>query len=95
MPVGKMRVDYQTKFAQPALCFVMIFLAIPFAMKIRRGGLAVSFGLSIAIAMVYMVVHIVAVSLGHSGRLPPVVAAWLANAVFFATGLILFLRTPT
>jgi lipopolysaccharide export LptBFGC system permease protein LptF len=34
-------------------------------------------------------------SLGHHGRLSPPVAAWLANALFFAAGAFLFWRTPT
>ena len=95
VPVESLRVDYYAKFAQPALSFVMIFLAIPFAMRVRRGGLAVSFGMSIAIAMAYIVVFMITMSLGHAGRIPPIVAAWSANAIFLGTGFFMFLRTPT
>jgi len=87
--------EFHAKFAQPTLAFIMIWLAIPFAMRLRRGGLAIGFGVSIVIALAYLILFRVTMGLGLVGRLSPPVAAWLANAVFFAIGLILFRRTPT
>jgi lipopolysaccharide export system permease protein len=95
MPVGRLWADYHAKFSWPALSFVMIGLAIPFALRLRRGGLAISFGASIAIAMVYLLIYYVSMSLGHAERLPPAVAAWAANAIFLTAGLVLFVKTPT
>lgn len=95
LPASTLWVDYHAKFAQPALSFVMIWLAIPFAMRVRRGGLGISFGISIIIAIVYLVVFSVTMSLGHADRLSPPIAAWLANALFFVAGAYLFWRTPT
>jgi len=88
-------VDYHVKFSQPALCFVMVGLAVPFALRIRRGGLAIGFGASIVIAIAYLIVYAVGIWLGDVGRLSPAVAAWFANAVFFCLGAALFARTPT
>jgi lipopolysaccharide export system permease protein len=88
-------VDYYAKFSYPAINFVMIWLAIPFAFRLRRGGLAIGFGLSVAIALVYLMVYGASVGLGQLGNLHPIAAAWMANALFFAAGCVLFLRTPT
>ncbi len=95
VPTSAMQVAYYAKFAQPALSFVMVFLAIPFAVRIQRGGLAVSFGASIIIAMIYVVVFAVSVSLGQADRIAPMTAAWAPNVLFLATGLFLLWRTPT
>jgi lipopolysaccharide export system permease protein len=95
LPTDRARVDFHAKFSQPALSFVMILLAVPFALRLRRGGLAISFGASIAIAIAYLVVYTACIQLGYLGRLEPVVAAWLANVLFLAAGAVLFLRTPT
>ncbi len=95
MPVAASWTDFYAKFAQPALCFVIIGLAIPFAMRIRRGGLAIGFGVSISMALAYLVVFRIAMSLGHAGRLSPPLAAWLANLMFLALGLFLIRKTPT
>ena len=95
MPVENRRVHYYAKFSQPFLCFVMIFIAIPFAMRLRRGGVAISFGVSLAIAAAYLVVFALGMLLGDAGRLPPPIAAWLGNIVFLGAGLVLFARTPS
>lgn len=95
IPVEEAQVDLQAKFSQPALSFVMIWLAVPFAMRLRRGGLAISFGASIVIALVYLIVFVVGMQLGYIGRVSPVVAAWGANVLFLVAGFYLFLRTPT
>ncbi|MCC6142958.1 MAG: LptF/LptG family permease [Candidatus Hydrogenedentes bacterium] len=95
MPVTPYWVDYYVKFAQPALCFVMIWLAIPFALRLRRGGLAISFGVSIAIGLAYVFVFFITMGLGRIDQIPPFVAAWTANAIFLVLGMVLFWRTPT
>lgn len=94
-PTASLWVDYYSKFSQPAVSFVMLGLAVPFALRMRKGGLAMSFGMSIAIALGYLVVYGVGVSLGHVDRLSPFMAAWLANGLFLAAGAILWWKTPT
>ena len=95
IPVWGHWADFDAKFSQPALCFVMVWLAIPFAMRLRRGGLAIGFGVSVAIGLAYLVLFRMSMGLGHAEKLYPLVAAWLANVVFFAVGWVLFRRTPT
>lgn len=95
MPVESQWVYFHARYAQAALPFVMIWLAAPFALRLRRGGIAVGFGVSIAIALSYIIVFWVFMGLGVVGKLPPVWAAWSANLLFLATGLTLFKLTPT
>lgn len=87
--------DYHAKFAQPTLSFVMMLLAVPFAMRLRRGGWAISFGTGIAVALTYLVLHEMTMDLGHAQRISPVIAAWLTNGAFLILGAALFVRTPT
>jgi lipopolysaccharide export system permease protein len=95
MPVQRYWVDYHAKFARPALCFIMIWLAIPFAIQLRRGGFAIGLGLSVAIGLAYMLLFYISMGLGYMEKLPPPAAAWIPNILFFAAGLELFRRTPT
>ena len=92
IPVQHHWVQYHIKFARPALCFIMIWLAMPFAIRMRRGGLAVGFGLSIALALAYMLTFYATVGLGTLGELQPAVAAWFANVVFLLLGVTMFYR---
>ena len=95
IPLSRLKVGYHGKFAGPVLPFVMLWLAAPFATRLRRGGLAVGFGLSIALGLAYLLVSSGAQALGYTERLTPVAAAWSANAIFLGAGLALMARTRT
>lgn len=95
LPADRYWVSWHAKYAFPALNFVMIWLAIPFAMRVRRGGLAIGFGMSLTIALTYLVIFAISMGLGYAGHLAPAIAAWAPNTLFFALGLYLYARTPT
>lgn len=95
IPSARLQVDYYAKYSQPVLSFAMIWLAIPFAVRLRRGGLAIGFGTSVVIAITYMLVFSFTTGLGYAERISPVAAAWSANAVFLAAGMFMYWRTPT
>jgi lipopolysaccharide export system permease protein len=46
----------------------------------------------VMIAFVYLTLMSVGASLGNSGSLPPMLAAWLANLVFATASVIVLLR---
>ncbi len=84
-------VDLQIKLALPLVSPLMIFLGIPFALKHGQGGgIGLSFGLSMLIGFFYWLVLAFSVSLGHSGALPPWIAAWLPNLTLAMVGLFFF-----
>lgn len=95
MPIARLAVDFHGKFAKPTLCFVMVWIAIPFAVRLRRGGLAIGVGVGIAVGLAYLILFASAQGLGYIGRLSPITAAWVANVLFMAVGGTLFFRTPT
>ncbi len=76
-------VDLQTKLALPFVAPIMVFLAIPFALKRHRGGsVSLSFGIAMIIGFGYWVLTAFCISLGHSGALPPWISAWTPNFIF-------------
>lgn len=84
-------VDLQVKMALPLLSPLMVFLAIPFALRRGpRGGIAFSFGLTMLIGVGYWFFLAFSISLGHSGVLAPRIAAWLPNLTFALVGLFFF-----
>ena len=84
-------VDLQVKLAIPFISPLMILIAIPLALKRRIGsGLALSFGIAMLIAFGYWVLSAFCFSLGHSGALPPAIAAWLPNSISALLGIYLF-----
>ena len=95
MPTAQLEVDFQNKFSMPALPLVIVWLAVPFAARFRRGGVSFGFGASIGLGLVYLLLFSAFRNLGYVGQLPPVVASWGANLVFLFAGVVLVARTPT
>lgn len=80
-------VDLHLKIAAPAASLVMILLAIPLAARgTRATSLPAAAALGFAVGFSYFVVVGFSRALGHAGTLPPLVAAWAANAVFALVG---------
>jgi len=89
----KYAVDLHRKFAFPFSSFIMVVLAIPFALREGvRTHLTKGIGLSILIGMTYWILFSFILSLGHGGVLPPLISAWLSNFLFFGLGAFLFMK---
>lgn len=86
------RVDMYARLANPFASLIMAFLGIPFALQRgRNNSLAMGIGLSVAIGIAYHLVHAMLMAFGYSAALPPLVAAWAGNVLFFLLGLWLLL----
>ncbi|MRR54032.1 MAG: LPS export ABC transporter permease LptG [Deltaproteobacteria bacterium] len=72
-----------SKVSMPFACLIMAFVGIPFSLRSgRSSGVALGIGLSIGIGFAYFVINAILISLGGTGVLPPLVAAWAANFIF-------------
>jgi len=84
-------VDLHTKLALPFISPLMVFLAIPFALKRQMSGsISLSFGIAMIIGFGYWVLTAFCISLGHSGALPSWLSAWIPNFVFAMVGAFFF-----
>lgn len=90
----KYMVDLHGKVSFTLANIIMVIVAVPFSLKSSRsGGMALGIGLSVIIAISYWFIYSFSMSLGHAGRFPPLFAAWLANMLFFSTGVYMLLQT--
>jgi lipopolysaccharide export system permease protein len=78
----------QKRFALPMSSILMILLAAPVAHSVYRrdrgvaAGMAIGFGLG----FLYFIADGLVMSLGETGAVPPVVAAWMPILVFASVG---------
>jgi lipopolysaccharide export system permease protein len=85
-------VDLHLKLATPFVNLVTVILGAALSARIRRGGLAIGFGLSLVISFLYYAMIRAGQAMGHGGNLPPVLAAWIANLVFGGIAILLLAR---
>lgn len=90
--VQKYLVELNLKVAFPLTNFIVVLIGSALSIRVKRGGLAVAFGLSVFISFLYYALIRTGQSLGHNGQLPPLLAAWGGNLVFAGIGLELLRR---
>jgi lipopolysaccharide export system permease protein len=86
-------IEFHRRFALPTACLVLVVMGIPLGLSARKGGKGAGFVLSIVLVFVYYFLYIVGLSAAKSGRVPPSVGVWMANAIFAIVGFALIWRT--
>jgi LPS export ABC transporter permease LptF/LPS export ABC transporter permease LptG len=85
-------VEFHRRLALPTSCLVLALVGIPLGLSSKKGGKSMGFVLTISLVFLYYFVSLTGISLGRSGRIPPGVGVWAANAFFFLAGLVLLHR---
>lgn len=94
--VSRYLVDLQGKLAFPFVCVILVIIGMSFSLRSERsGGVMQSVGIGIFIGASYWIVHAFCMSLGRSGVLPVILAAWAANILFSTAAAFLFYRVRT
>jgi lipopolysaccharide export system permease protein len=80
-------VEYHKKFAISWAVIVFVLLGAPLAVRFPRGGVGLVIAASIGIFSVYYAGLIGGESLGDDGKVPPWLAMWAPNILFFMIAL--------
>ena len=88
-------VKREQKLSIPVATLVVILFGIPLATSTGRGGTAYGIGVSLGTTILYMLLFKVSAALGGAGAMTPKAAAWIPNALFFGTALVLLRRVRT
>jgi LPS export ABC transporter permease LptF/LPS export ABC transporter permease LptG len=93
--VSNLTVQWHVKIAFPLIAPISMLLAIPFAFLVgSRGAIGgVAIGLTIGIA--YWTLARLLDAMGGVGQLPPFLAGWSPDLIFFFLGFYFYLKMPT
>ena len=89
--IGNILAVLHEKFSMPLACVVFALIGVPLGVMNRRGGRASGFTLSIAIAIVYWVMHSSGQNLVSQGKLSPYIGLWMGNTILGILGITLFI----
>ncbi len=93
--VSSLTVQWHKKIAYPLIAPISMLLAIPFAILVGSRGAIGGIALGVAIGICYWAVAALLEAMGGIGQLPPMLAAWSPDLVFFFLGTYFFLKMPT
>lgn len=88
--------DWHGKLAFSFVNIILAAIGIAFSLKTERSGaMARSVGAGIVLGFSYWILFALAMSLGRSGTISPLLGAWSANLIFGIFALALFSRVKT
>jgi LPS export ABC transporter permease LptF/LPS export ABC transporter permease LptG len=93
--VSNLIVQWHRKLAFPLMAPVIMLLAIPFSFLVGTRGALGGVALGVGIGIAYWSLAALLQALGGVGQLPPLLAAWSPDIIFFFLGLYFFFKMPT
>ena len=93
--VSALRVQWHKKLAYPLIAPISMLLAIPFALLVGMRGALGGVALGVAIAITYWANSALLEAMGGVGQLPPLLAGWSPDLIFFFFGMYFFFKMPT
>jgi LPS export ABC transporter permease LptF/LPS export ABC transporter permease LptG len=93
--VATLTVQLHRKLAFPLIAPISMLLAFPFAFLVGTRGAIGGVAVGVAIGILYWLGADLLTAMGGVGQLPPLLAAWAPDIVFFFLGLYFFFKMPT
>ncbi|MGB2626666.1 MAG: LPS export ABC transporter permease LptF [Candidatus Acidiferrum sp.] len=93
--VSPLRVQWHKKLAYPLIAPISMLLAIPFALLVGNRGAVSGIAMGVGIGIGYWAISALFEAMGGIGQLPPMLAGWSPDIIFFFFGLYFFFRMPT
>jgi len=90
--LAKYEVELQTRYAFPMTCLIVVLIGIPLGMRVSRSGPLLGVGTALTLVVSFYFLNYITLAFGNGGRIPPVVAAWMTDAIFAAVGVVLLVR---
>jgi LPS export ABC transporter permease LptF/LPS export ABC transporter permease LptG len=93
--VSALTVQWHRKLAFPLIAPVSMLLAFPFAFLVGTRGAIGGIAIGVAIGIIYWLGAELLAAMGGIGQLPPLLAGWSPDIIFFFLGLYFFFKMPT
>lgn len=84
--------ELHQRTAMPVSIVILTFLALSLSSQKKRGGLGINLALGISLAFVFVFSFEALKVVSENKTLPPALAMWLPNIVFFPLTLVLYLK---
>jgi LPS export ABC transporter permease LptF/LPS export ABC transporter permease LptG len=93
--VATLTVQWHRKIAFPMIAPISMLLAFPFAFLVGTRGAIGGVTIGLGIGILYWLGAELLTAMGGVGQLPPLLAGWSPDIVFFFLGLYFFFKMPT
>ncbi|MCZ6603273.1 MAG: LptF/LptG family permease, partial [Planctomycetota bacterium] len=85
-----LRVKLHSRLSYPAANLILLFLGLPFFLSRANRSIFISTGICAAIGFSFFFINFMFLSMGDSGTIGPMTAAWMPTIFFGCLGITLF-----
>jgi len=90
--LAEYEVNLHYRYAFPLTCVIVVLIGIPLGMRVSRSGPLLGVGTALTLVVAFYFLNYITLAIGKGGRIPPVAAAWMTNAIFASVGAVLLFR---
>ena len=83
LPTSGPEVELSKKFSIPFTCLLFAILGAPLGIKSSRSGKSGSFGVTVAVIMIYYIGLILTQNMGRIGKIHAYTSVWIPNIILF------------
>lgn len=88
------KIEKYVRFMSPFAAVILTFIGVIVSSKKTRGGSGFQIALGFMLAFIYIILFLLSRTFAEAGTAYPILAVWIPNFVFAATGLVLYKTVP-
>ncbi|GAB3647495.1 LptF/LptG family permease [Echinicola sediminis] len=88
------KIEWYVRFMSPFAAIILTFIGVIVSSKKTRGGSGFKIALGFLLAFIYIILFLLSRTFAEAGTAYPVLAVWIPNIVFAATGLVMYKTIP-
>ncbi|MGQ1946143.1 LptF/LptG family permease [Geofilum sp. OHC36d9] len=92
--VEEFLIEKHKRIASPFSAFILALIGVSLASRKVRGGMGLHIGVGIALSFAYILFMTISTTFAINGDMPPWLAVWIPNFVFFVVAAFLYQRAP-
>ena len=92
--INDLLVEQYHRTATPISVVLLSFIGVSVASRKVRGGMGFHLAMGIITAVIFIFIDRFATMFSTKGSLPPMLAAWLPNIIFFFVAVYIYKRAP-
>lgn len=88
------QIERNTRWALPFSAFILTLIGVSLSSKKRRGGIGMNIGVGVALSFSYILFLRFSQMFVYTDTLPPFIALWMPNVIYFVVALYLYRIAP-
>lgn len=92
--IQEFEVEYYKRTATAFAAFILTAIGMALSARKRKNGMGISLGIGLALSFAYILFQTISTSFAVNANVPPVLAVWIPNILFFFIALFVIRKAP-